>query len=932
MSESQPKLFLLDAYALIYRAYFAFINNPRITSQGLDTSAVFGFTTTLLEVLEKHRPSHIAVVYDTDKPTFRHEEYREYKAQREETPEGIKIAFPYIRKMAEAFRIPFLGVDGYEADDVIGTLAQQAEKEGFQVFMMTPDKDFGQLVTENIFMYRPGRMGNPAEVWGPEEVKKRFDLNHPQLIVDYLGMVGDSVDNIPGIPGVGPKTAAKLLRQYGSMEAMYEKAEEIKGKLGERIRANEEQARLSKKLARILTDAPISFAAEEYQKDPADEEKIRSLFAELEFRTLLKRVLGDEPSTPAPPPSRESGQAGQTSLFGAEDSRDEAQVEAGASHRSLANTDHFYQLVDHPREREMLRENLGRQEAFCFDTETTALATEDAQLVGIAFSYAPGKAYYVHVPEGEEQAIADFFKPVFEDEKIGKVGQNLKYDLSVLRNYGVQVRGRLFDTMLAHYLINPDMRHNMDVLAETYLQYQTQSIEKLIGKKGAKQISMRQVDPGKIAEYAGEDADITWQLYRVFDQKLQEGRTREVFEKIEIPLVPVLAKMENEGMNLDREALGKLSSELEVDIAELDREIHQLAGKPDFNIASPRQLGEVLFGELELLKKPKKTKSGQYSTSEDILQDLAGQHEIVRKVLEYRQLVKLKNTYVDALPQLVNPRTQRIHTRFNQAVAATGRLSSNNPNLQNIPIRTERGREVRKAFIPRDSEHVILAADYSQIELRLIAELSQEPTMMEAFQNGADIHATTAAKVFGVAPEEVSREQRSTAKTVNFGIIYGVSAFGLAQQTSLSRSEAGEIIKSYFQTYPGIRDYIEAQKELARKQGYVETLLGRRRYLKDINSRNATVRGHAERNAVNAPIQGSAADIIKLAMIAIEKALEGFQTRMVLQVHDELVFDAPKAELESVIPLIKERMEKAVETKVPLEVESGYGANWLEAH
>lgn len=932
MSDNKPVLYLLDAYALIYRSYFAFINNPRISSSGLDTSAIFGFTTTLLEILEKKQPSHIAIIYDTDKPTMRHEEYPEYKAQRDETPEGIKIAFPYIRKVAEAFRIPFLGVDGYEADDVIGTLAKQAEKEGYTVYMMTPDKDFGQLVSENIFMYRPGRSGNPPEIWGTEEVKAKFDIDHVDQIVDYLGMMGDSVDNIPGIPGVGPKTASKLLKQYGSMEGMYEHAEEIKGKLGEKIRDNQEQALLSKKLARIIIDAPIQFEAEDFQKDPVDEEKIAALFEELEFRTLSKRVLGQSTSAAAPKQAKTiMNEGGQTDLFAQEPTGEDSAAPA-SSMGNLSNREHLYQMFAAPKERQLLLKKLLQQKEVCFDLETTSLDVREAEIVGLAFSYEAGKAYYLPIAEGESKQVLEELAPFFESEEILKIGQNLKYDLSILAEHGIRVNGPFFDTMLAHYLINPDMRHNMDILAETYLQYQPQPIEELIGKKGKNQKSMRAVDPQKVTEYAGEDADITFQLAQVFKEKLGEGQTRKVLEEIETPLISVLSDMEREGINLDREALAKLSKALGEDIESLDRSIHELAGNPDFNIASPRQLGEVLFGEMKLVDKPKKTKSGQYATSEDILQTLASEHEIVRKILEYRQAVKLKSTYVDALPTLVSAKTGRIHTSFNQAVAATGRLSSNNPNLQNIPIRTARGQEVRKAFIPRNADHVILASDYSQIELRLIAELSEEKTMMEAFIEGRDIHAATAAKVFNVPLEEVSREQRSNAKTVNFGIIYGVSAFGLSQQTSLSRSEAGDIIKSYFKTYPGIRDYIESQKELARKQGYVETMLGRRRYLKDINSRNAVVRGHAERNAVNAPIQGSAADIIKIAMIKIHQALAGYETKMLLQVHDELVFDVPKSELEAVTPIIEREMQNAVETKVPLVVESGYGANWLEAH
>lgn len=927
MSENPRKLFLLDAYALIYRAYFAFINNPRVTSKGLDTSAIFGFTTTLLEVIEKQKPSHIAVVYDTPKPTFRHEEYEPYKATREETPEGIRVAFPYIRKLLEAFRIPLLGVDGFEADDVMCTLAQQAEKEGFEVFLMTPDKDFAQIVTDKVKLYRPGRAGNPPEVWGIAEVQAKFGVERVEQVIDYLGMMGDSVDNIPGIPGVGPKTASKLIMEYGSMEKMYEHADEIKGKLGEKIRENEEQARMSKYLATIHCEVPVKFDAKEFLKEDADEDRINDLFSELEFRTLLKRVTGEEmqkPSVAAPP-------GGQTDLFSQVE--ETVQEEAPGSFGNIETRDHFYQLVSHPKERQLLLENLLKQESVCFDTETTSLDAIEAQLCGIAFSYHPGKAYYVLVEEGDEQAIADEFKPFFSDEKIEKVGQNLKYDISVMKKYGVEVKGPLFDTMLAHYLIQPDMRHNMDVLAETYLQYQAVSIETLIGKKGKGQKSMRDVPAEKVSEYAGEDADITFQLKQVFAPKLEEAGVESVFRNIEVPLVPVLADMELEGINLDSEALKKLSGELEDDITRLDKDIIDLAGEP-FNIASPKQLGDILFDKLKLVDKPKKTKSGQYSTSEDILTELAKDHEIAQKIIDYRQLQKLKSTYVDALPALVSKTTGRLHTSFNQAVAATGRLSSNNPNLQNIPIRTERGREVRKAFIPRDKDHLILAADYSQIELRLIAELSGDKTMMDAFIKGEDIHAATAAKVFGVNLDEVTREMRSNAKTVNFGIIYGVSAFGLSQQTSLSRSEAGDIIKSYFQTYPGIRDYIENQKEFARQHGYVSTMLGRRRYLKDINSRNAVVRGHAERNAVNAPIQGTAADVIKLAMINIHEQLkkEKLETRMVLQVHDELVFDAPNSEVEKVKPLIKKAMEGAIETKVPLEVEFGQGVNWLEAH
>ena len=930
MSQNDKKLFLLDAYALIYRAYFAFINNPRVTSKGMDTSAIFGFTTTLLEVLEKQNPSHIAVVYDTDKPTFRHNEYKEYKATRDETPEAIKISIPYIKKVLDAFNIPFIGVDGYEADDVIGTLACKAEKEGFDVFMMTPDKDFAQLVTHHIKMYRPGRQGNAAEIWGIDEVKEKFGINHMHQIVDYLGMMGDAVDNIPGIPGVGPKTASKLLNQYESMEGMYEHADEIKGKLGEKIRDNKEQALFSKYLARIITDVPVDFDEKALEKEKPDEEAMGAIFSELEFRTLLRRVTGEELQKPAV-----AVEGVQTDLFGAPVGTastpiPKTETEIHAGFRTLENTEHLYQLVDSQKERELLLKNLLKQKEVCFDSETTSINELEAELVGLAFSYTPGVAYYVDVPKGEEQDITDFFRPFFEAENILKIGQNLKYDISVLKNYGVVVKGQLFDTMLAHYLINPDMRHNMDVLAETYLQYQPMSIEKLIGKKGKNQGNMRDVDPALVAEYAGEDADITLRLKIAFEKMLQKNEVTKVFEEIEIPLVEVLSDMEREGIHLDKGALSKLSKELENDIAELEKSIKKEAGT-DFNIGSPKQLGEVLFSKMKLVEKPKKTKSGQFATSEDILAELAKEHKIAEEILDYRQMVKLKSTYVDALPLLIQ-KTGRVHTSFNQAVAATGRLSSNNPNLQNIPIRTVRGQEVRKAFIPRDKDHILLAADYSQIELRLIAALSEEETMINAFKNGEDIHAATAAKVFGVALDEVTREQRSNAKTVNFGIIYGVSAFGLSQQTSLSRSESSEIIKAYFQTYPGIQDYIETQKEYARNNGYVETIMGRKRYLKDIKSRNPTVRSHAERNAVNAPIQGSAADIIKLAMIKIHENLKSYQSKMLLQVHDELVFDMLKSEVDELTPMIRETMEKAVEVAVPLKVETGIGNNWLEAH
>lgn len=934
MSENPKKLFLLDAFALIYRSYFAFINNPRVTSKGMDTSAIFGFVTTMLEVLEKQKPTHIAVVYDTPSPTVRHIEYKEYKANRDETPEAIKISVPYIARILEGFNIPFIGVDGYEADDVIGTMAKMAEKEGFEVFMMTPDKDFGQLVSENIKMFKPGRSGNPPEVMGVEEVKEKFGIERVDQVIDYLGMMGDSVDNIPGLPGVGAKTAQKLLAQYDSMENMFEHADEIKGKLGEKIRDNKELGTLSKWLARIIIDVPVEFNAEDLKKTDPDTDKLTDLFTELEFRALMRRVVGNDAKKETPAPVVPSAPGGQTDLFSSPPSLTETtSTDESSGYRNIENKDHFYQLINHPIERKLLLKNLLKQKSVCFDTETTSLDITNVDLGGIAFSYEVGKAYYLNVPQGEEQEIAEEFRSFFEDETIEKIGQNIKYDISVIKNYGIEVKGPIFDTMLAHYLIQPDMRHNMDVLAETYLNYQPVSIETLIGKKGKNQLSMRDADLAKVKEYAGEYVDITLQLKHVFEEKLNIGETRKIFEDIEVPLARVLSDMEMEGITLDVDSMATLSKDLETLIVQLEKEIKEISGE-EFNIASPKQLGEVLFEKMKLIEKPKKTKSGQYSTSEDILVELAKEHEIAQKILDFRQMVKLKSTYVDALPTMVSPTTNRIHTSFNQAVAATGRLSSNNPNLQNIPIRTEKGKEVRRAFIPRDKDHVLVAADYSQIELRLIAELSEDETMMDAFIKGEDIHAATAARVFDVPLEEVTREQRGNAKTVNFGIIYGVSAFGLSQQTTLSRSESSEIIKSYFQTYPGIRDYIENQKIVARENGFVETMLGRRRYLNDINSRNAVVRSHAERNAVNAPIQGTAADIIKLAMIKIQKELKAgdFKTKMILQVHDELVFDTPKNEVDLVKPIIREAMETAIETKIPLIVDFGQGDNWLEAH
>jgi len=937
---ADKKLFLLDAYALIFRAYFAFAKNPRITSGGLDTSAVYGFTSALLDLLSKENPTHIAVCFDLPEPTERHEIFPEYKANRDATPEAIKLAVPFIHRILEAFKIPALGVPGFEADDVIGTLAKKAEKEGFTTFMMTPDKDFGQLVSPNIFMYRPARGGNPPEVWGEAEVCEKFDLDNVQQVIDYLGMMGDAVDNIPGLPGVGAKTASKLLKQYGSLEETLANADEIKGKLGEKIRDNAELGILSKRLARIITEVPIELASETLTRDAWDQDALMDVFEELEFRTLARRLgierSNEKPTDAAPKATKKVNLTSndQMSLFGGDDTPSESTVSL-SSRNSIANSDYFYQMVETLGEARQLAFLLAEKSSVAFDTETTSLEVLDAEVVGMSFSYAAGKAYYVHVPQERNKAMEwiHAFKPFWESEETEKIGQNIKYDISVLLNYDVQIKGPLFDTMIAHYLIQPDMRHNMDILAETYLNYETISIETLLGKKGKNQKNMRDIAPKEVLNYAAEDADITFQLKGVFEPKLVETGVEKVFKNIEMPLVPVLARMEREGIKIDVHSLRSYSGELGETIIRLEREIIELAGRP-FNVGSPRQLGEVLFDDLKLSDKPKKTKTGQYATSEAILEGLRKKHPIIESILNFRELKKLKSTYVDALPELVHKKTGRVHTSFNQTVAATGRLSSTNPNLQNIPIRTQNGRKVRAMFVPADENHVLMAADYSQIELRVIAALAEDEAMISAFKNGEDIHKATAAKVFEVPPEEVSREQRSNAKTVNFGIVYGVSAFGLSQQTDMSRKEAKAAIDGYFRTYPGIKEYMDKQVSIARDKGYVETITGRRRYLKDIESRNAVVRGHSERNAVNAPIQGSAADIIKLAMIELDRSMRHakMKSKMLLQVHDELVFDARLDELDALKAMVIEKMEAAVALSVPMVAEVGTGNNWLEAH
>ena len=948
---NKKRLFLLDAFALIFRGYYAFIKNPRINSKGMDTSAILGFTNSLLDVIKREKPDLLAVCFDRGGSIARTEVFPEYKANRQETPEAIKIAVPIIENILNAMKIPAVILAGYEADDIIGTLAKKAEIKGYQTFMVTPDKDFAQLVTENIFMYRP-RFGGGYETWGIPEVQEKFGVDRPEQVIDFLGMMGDSVDNIPGLPGVGEKTAKKFLAQYGSMEKLFENTADLKGKMKEKVEASKELGILSKELATIMLDVPVDFQEDQFEMSMPDIEATKEIFNELEFRRLTENfiktfsvatnsgdVVNSEKQTittaKASVSKPKENQNGQFDLFATPGSGNISEQESLLGYKTIETSDHFYQHVNTPLSRKLLLKKLQNQTSVCFDTETTGLKALEVELIGISFSWETGKGYYVSFPEDqtETKTILEEFRCFFENTSIEKIGHNLKYDIKVLSNYEMPVKGPLFDTMIAHYLINPDMRHGMDILAETYLNYQPVSITKLIGKKGKNQLSMRDVPIKDQTEYAVEDADITLQLKKHFIEELKKGNVIKLFNEIELPLVSVLTAMEIEGINLNTEFLKALSTHLTDDINSLEKTIFEEAGE-EFNIASPKQLGVVLFENMKLVDKPKKTKTGQYSTAEDVLSNLSKDHTIIANVLEYRQFKKLQSTYVDALPNEINSNTGRVHTAYAQAVAATGRLSSTNPNLQNIPIRTERGKQVRKAFIPRDENHVLLAADYSQIELRIIAALSEEETMIEAFKNGEDIHASTAAKVFNVPINEVTREQRSNAKTVNFGIIYGVSAFGLSNQTDLTRKESKELIDLYYQTYPKLRNYMSAQVDFARENGYVETVLQRRRYLKDINSRNAIVRGAAERNAVNAPIQGSAADIIKIAMINIFKRFEkeGFKSKMLLQVHDELVFDAHKDELEIIKPIIKYEMEHAFEMIVPLDVEIGIGENWLEAH
>lgn len=929
---NQKRLFLLDAYALIFRGYYAFIKNPRINSKGLNTSAIMGFMNSLLEVIRKEKPNYLAVCFDKGGSQERFSIFPEYKANRDETPEAIRIAIPYIHKILDAMQIPIIEKEGYEADDIIGTLAKQAEQEGYTTFMVTPDKDYGQLVSENIFMYKPARGGKDIEIWGVEEVKQNFGVNSPEQVIDLLGMMGDAVDNIPGFPGVGEKTAQKLIQEFGSIENLLQNTDKLKGKLRENIENNAEKGLLSKRLARIILDVPVTFHKENFALSSPKMEEIIPIFEELEFRTMLGTLQKafQQVNTSNTEYNlfniSENSQNIQLSLF---DNPETSQ------YKTIKDIEHSYYLIENKEDIYKLVSELLLQKEVCFDTETTSLNELEAELVGMAFSWEKHKGYYVLFPESKEltQEILEIFRPFFENSSITKIGQNLKYDIKVLAKYNIQVLGNLFDTMIAHYLLNPDGKHNMDILSENYLHYSPISIETLIGKKGKGQLSMRQVPPQEQKEYAVEDTDVTLQLKNIFEQQLQKYNAEKLFSQIESPLVQVLADMELEGIRIDVPFLKSLSDDIEKDIFSLQQAVYEQAGET-FNLSSPKQLGDILFEKLKLISKPKKTKTGQYATSEEILSELAPKHKIVANVLEYRQLQKLQSTYIDALPKEVNSTTGRVHTTYMQAVTATGRLSSNNPNLQNIPIRTERGQQIRKAFVPRNEDYTLLSADYSQIELRVIAALSGEKNMIEAFLQNQDIHRSTAAKVFNVDIQSVTREQRSHAKTVNFGIIYGVSAFGLSNQTELSRSESKELIDTYYQTYPQLKVFIDKQIHFARENGYVETILGRRRYLPDINSRNQVVRGAAERNAVNAPIQGSAADIIKIAMINIYNLLKNnkLKTKMLLQVHDELIFDVPKNELDFVKPLIKKTMEEAYQFAVPLVVDLGIGKNWLEAH
>ncbi|MCZ2490442.1 DNA polymerase I [Aquirufa antheringensis] len=938
------KLFLFDAMALIYRAHFAFAKTPRISSKGINTSAVFGFANTILEVINKEKPDYLGVAFDTPKPTFRHIEYTPYKAQRQEQPEDITIAIPYVKRLVEAMDIPMLILDGYEADDVIGTIAKKAVRANpdIEVYMMTPDKDYGQLVEERIKMYKPAFMGKGVEVLGPKEVCQRWNIANVDQVIDMLGLMGDAVDNIPGIPGVGEKTAQKLIEQFGSLENLLDNTDQLKGKLQENLINFREQGILSKHLARIMLEVPVEYEEEKFKATPPNRALLEPLLEELEFRTLRKRILGEDEPVVAKVKASPKVDANQMDMFGspapstATTPDTEEEEVSTTSYSNLSNTAHQYHLVQGENAIKSLISFLDRQDSFCFDTETTSLVAIEAALVGMSFSYRKGEAFYVPFPEDPAacQAQADLFKAIFAKESTIKIAQNIKYDMSVLRNYGIEIKGATYDTMLAHYLIEPEKRHGMDALALAYLSYEPMSIENLIGKKGAKQGNMREVELNLIKEYAAEDADITLQLKPFLDKQLTTNpKAVQLLHEVEMPLARVLSTIECEGVNLDVPFLQEMSKTLEADSKAVQEKIFATAGQ-EFNIASPKQLGEILFEKLKLDPKAKKTKTGQYMTGEEVLSKLEAEHEIASLILDFRELQKLKSTYVDALPALISPKTGRIHTSFMQAVTATGRLSSKDPNLQNIPIRTVRGREIRKAFIPRDENHLILSADYSQIELRIMAAFSKDESMLDAFNNGLDVHKATAAKVFHVPLEEVTSDMRRKAKTVNFGIIYGVSAFGLAAQLAISRTEAKEIIDQYFVEFPKVKTFMDQSIADARENGYVETVLGRRRYLRDILSANMNERGFAERNAINAPIQGSAADMIKVAMIQIQDFLEreNLKSKMILTVHDELVFDAHKDEVDYLKTQINKIMCEAMDLGVAMETGIGVGENWLEAH
>lgn len=925
MSENQQKLFLLDAYALIYRSYFAFIRNPRFNSKGVNTSAMLGVTNTIVQVLENEKPDYIGVVFDVSAPTFRHEMFTEYKAHREEMPEDLRKSIPYIRKIIEAFNIPIIEKPGFEADDVIGTLAKEAEKQGFTTYMMTPDKDYAQLVSDHIFMYKPGKGGDDAEVWGLKEVQENFGIQTADQVIDILGLMGDTADNIPGCPGIGPKTAEKLIAEFGSIDGIYQNIEKLKGKQKENLIEFEEQVRLSRKLATIILEVPIEFNTKNLTRDELNKDALISLFEELEFRTLIQRLKLKE----APVQAEMSFQG---TLF---DMGTPEMAPLGKKQETIETTPHQYYLVENEIQRASLRAELSVQDEFCFDTETTGLDTQSEDIVCMSFAFRNHEAYCVTVPSKKEEAqkVIEEFRDIFADENITKIGQNIKFDMLMLSNYGIEVKGKLYDTMIAHYLIQPDLKHNLDYLCDIYLNYKKIPTDDLIGKKGKNQITMRSVSHEKLRDYACEDADLTFQLKQKIDSDLDKYKVRELFDTMEMSLIPVLVHMENAGVKINSEELKEYSKVLLEQIIQLEKEIIELAGEP-FNVSSPQQLGLILFEKLNIDPNAKKTKTKQYSTAEETLVQLVNKHPIIQKILDFRGLKKLLSTYVDALPLLVNKKTGKIHTSYNQAIAATGRLSSVNPNLQNIPIRTENGRQIRKAFIPSDENHIFLSADYSQIELRIMAALSQDDEMLKAFNEGKDIHAITAAKIYQVAEDAVDAEMRRKAKTANFGIIYGISSFGLSQRLNIGRSEAKELIDGYFQNFPKIREFMDKQIELARNQGFVQTIKGRKRYLSDINSANAVVRGMAERNAINAPIQGSAADIIKIAMINIYRQFETLKlkSKMVLQVHDELNFDVVKSELDRVKQIVKTEMEGAVEIGVQLTVEMNAAGNWLDAH